>query len=196
MKRPGGRGKVGPPAKNAPRPMFVERVRQLNARQLAPPTRPSTAATEGHLLLRRPLDLPLPATHLPDGVAITTLTAADAAAVHALLQLAYANGFGSVPGSMLEWWNALSADSEFDRNLAFLAKSGDEAVGFCLCWTSSFIKDLVVAPLWRNRGIGTALLATALTALKARGAEEVALKVDIYNGTAQRLYRQFGFSQD
>lgn len=196
MKRSGGRGKVGLPTSGAKRPMFVERVREIAAQQLAPPPRPPTAVAEGFLRLQRPLDLQIPPSHLPDGVVITTLTADDAAPVHALLELAYANGFGCVPGSMLDWWNGLLADSEFDRNLAFVAKAGDEAVGFCLCWTSSFVKDLVVAPLWRNRGIGTALLATALAALKARGATEVALKVDIYNGTAQRLYRQFGFSQD
>jgi ribosomal protein S18 acetylase RimI-like enzyme len=110
--------------------------------------------------------------------------------------LAYSNGSGQVTANVLDWWEGLVTDSEFDRNLAFVARGGDEIVGFCLCWTSSFVKDLVVEPRWRNRGIGSALLSTAIDALRKRSADEVALKVNIYNGAAQRLYRQFGFVQD
>ncbi len=159
------------------------------------PPRP-LARTEGFLLLRRPLAEPAPPFRLPDGVGIVALQATDAGAIHRLMQRAYATGFGRVPDNLLDWWESLLTDSEFDRDLAFVAKAGDEVVGFCLCWTSSFVKDLVVDAGWRNRGIGTALLSTAIVSLAARGAEEVALKVDIYNGTAQRLYRSFGFAQD
>ena len=149
--------------------------------------------TDGYLLLRRPLADPPPPVNMPPDVELDALVAADATRVHALLQLAYANGTGHVTDNPLDWWEALLTDSEFDRNLAFVARSGGEIVGFCLCWTSSFVKDLVVEPRWRNRGIGSALLSTAIDALRRRGAEEVALKVNIYNGAAQRLYRQFGF---
>jgi ribosomal protein S18 acetylase RimI-like enzyme len=192
-----GRGKPGPPSGPQRRPMFVERVRELSAaQQIAPPVKPPTASAEGYIRLRRPLSLGVPAIALPEGVTIDTLSADDAAAVHALLRAAYATGLGAVPDRSLEWWNGVVRDGEYDRSLAFVARSAGDVVGFCLCWTSSFIKDLVVAPLWRNRGIGSALLSTAITALQARGAEDVALKVKIYNGAAQRLYRQFGFAQD
>ena len=169
---------------------------ESNLGKLPAPEKPPTAAAPGYIRLRRPLSLSAPAIALPDGVTIATLAASDADAVHALLQAAYSTGFGTVPERALDWWGGVVTDSEYDRNLAFVAKSGDEVIGFCLCWTSSFIKDLVVDVRWRNRGIGSALLSTAITALRARGAEEVALKVDIYNGTAQRLYRQFGFAQE
>ena len=152
--------------------------------------------TEGYILLRRPMALPEPPVRLPEGVAIVPIEAADAGAIHALLRRAYATGGGTVPEHLLDWWESLLTDSEFDRNLAFVARADAEVIGFCLCWTSSFVKDLVVDPGWRNRGIGSGLLATAIAALRARGADELSLKVDIYNGTAQRLYRAFGFSQD
>ena len=132
----------------------------------------------------------------PDGVALVPLAAADAAAIHRLLQMAYAPGYGSVRPDPLDWWEALVTDSEFDRNLAFVAKEGEQVVGFCLVWTSSFIKDLVVDAVYRRRGVGSALLSTAIGAMRGRGAEEIALKVDIYNATAQRLYREFGFVGD
>lgn len=152
--------------------------------------------TDGYLLLRRPLAAPPPAPNLPEGATLAPLAASDAGKVHALLQLAYSNGSGQVTENLLDWWEALLTDSEFDRNLALVAKHGDDVIGFCLCWTSSFVKDLVVDPGWRNRGLGSALLSTAIEALRKRGAEEVALKVNIYNGTAQRLYRSFGFVQE
>lgn len=182
-----------------PKPGLLEPLQswtESNLGKLPAPEKPPTAAAVGYIRLRRPLSLAAPAIALPDGVTIATLIAADADAVHALLQAAYSTGFGSVPERTLDWWGGIVTDSEYDRNLAFVAKVGDEVIGFCLCWTSSFIKDLVVDARWRNRGVGSALLSTAITALRARGAEEVALKVDIYNGTAQRLYRQFGFAQD
>lgn len=181
------------------KPGLLEPLQSLpesNLGKLAAPAKPPTATAVGYIRLRRPLNLSAPAISLPDGVKIATLMADDATRVHALLQAAYSTGFGTVPERALDWWGGMVTDSEYDRNLAFVAKAGEEVIGFCLCWTSSFIKDLVVDVRWRNRGVGSALLSTAITALRARGAEEVALKVDIYNGTAQRLYRQFGFAQD
>lgn len=166
--------------------------------QLAAPALPGhpPLRSEGYILLRRPMSLPEPPVNMPPGVVIGTIEAADAGAVHRLIQRAYSSGFGTVPDNLLDWWEGLLTDSEFDRNLAFVAKAGGQVVGFCLCWTSSFVKDLVVDAGWRNRGIGSALLSAAIAALRRRGAEELALKVDIYNGTAQRLYRGFGFAQD
>lgn len=152
--------------------------------------------SDGYLLLRRPLADPAPPVNLPDGVVLTPLEAADAGAVHRLIEQCYANGIGTIQPNLLDWWESLLTDSEFDRNLTFVAKAGGEVIGFCLCWTSSFIKDLVVDARWRNRGLGSALLSSAIEAMRRRGAEEIALKVTIYNGTAQRLYRQFGFVQD
>lgn len=152
--------------------------------------------TDGYMLLRRPLADPLPPVNMPLDLAFAPLAAADASRIHTLLQLAYSNGSGQVTESVLDWWEGLVTDSEFDRNLGFVIKHGEDVVGFCLCWTSSFVKDLVVDPRWRNRGVGSALLTTALDTLRRRGADEVALKVNIYNGAAQRLYRQFGFMQD
>ncbi|RYD90533.1 MAG: GNAT family N-acetyltransferase, partial [Sphingobacteriales bacterium] len=69
-------------------------------------------------------------------------------------------------------------------------------IGFCVVWTSSFIKDIVVDGSYRRRGVGSALLSLAIEAMRRRGAQEIALKVDMYNANAQRLYARFGFSTD
>ncbi|WP_156342771.1 GNAT family N-acetyltransferase [Devosia sp. A16] len=139
--------------------------------------------------------MPLPAVSWPDAVHLAAFDVADVKAIHTLLQHAYANGFGSVAPDWLDWWEALRADSEFDPALCFVAKAEGEVIGFCLCWTSSFVKDLVVAPEWQGRGLGAALLATAMAALRERGAGEVRLKVVTGNGGARRLYARMGFEE-
>ena len=152
--------------------------------------------TDGFLLMRRSLAEPAPPPALPQGCELVPLAAADASHIHALLQFSYAPGYGSVRPDALEWWEALISDTEFDRNLAFVVKSGERVIGFCLVWTSSFIKDIVVDGSYRRRGIGSALLSLAIDAMRKRGAQEIALKVDMYNANAQRLYAQFGFTTD
>ncbi len=172
----------------------IERSPAPTGTALPPPAQHATGRSEGYLLMRRPIAAPVPAAPLPAGLSVGPLLAAHAAAVHRLLQQAYANGHGSVPQSTLGWWNALVADSEYDRDLAVVAHRQGAVVGFCLCWTSGFVKDLAVDAAWRHRGLGAALLAGAIAALARRGVDEVALKVDIYNAPAQRLYRRFGFA--
>jgi ribosomal protein S18 acetylase RimI-like enzyme len=152
--------------------------------------------TDGFLLMRRSLAEPAPPPVLPEGTELVPLAAVDAGHIHSLLQFSYAPGYGSVRGDSLDWWEALVSDSEFDRNLAFVVKAGDRVVGFCLVWTSSFIKDIAVDGSFRRRGIGSALLSLAIEAMRRRGAQEIALKVDMYNANAQRLYAEFGFVTD
>jgi ribosomal protein S18 acetylase RimI-like enzyme len=154
------------------------------------------STTDGFLLMRRSLAEPAPLPVLPDGTELVPLVAADAAHIHSLLQFSYAPGYGSVRHDSLEWWESLISDREFDRNLAFVVKAGERVVGFCLVWTSSFIKDIAVDGSYRRRGIGSALLSLAIEAMRKRGAEEIALKVDMYNANAQRLYAEFGFTTD
>jgi ribosomal protein S18 acetylase RimI-like enzyme len=150
-------------------------------------------ATPDFIALRRDLTAPIPAPAWPYAARLVHFDVADVKAIHTLLQRAYANGFGSVALDWLDWWEALRADSEFDAALCFVAKAEGEVIGFCLCWASSFVKDLVVAPEWQGHGLGAALLATAMTALRERGANLVQLKVVTANAGARRLYERLGF---
>lgn len=152
-------------------------------------------ATPDFLLLRRDLTAAVPAPVWPAGIRLVAFDVADVKTIHALLQRAYANGFGGVAPDWLDWWEALRADSEFDPALCFVAKAEGKVVGFCLCWTSSFVKDLVVALEWQGRGLGGALLATAMATLRDRGEAEVRLKVVTGNAGARRLYERIGFAE-
>jgi aminoglycoside 6'-N-acetyltransferase len=52
---------------------------------------------------------------------------------------------------------------------------------------------LAVAPEWRGRGVGTALLAAAEEWARAQGAERMMLDLDVNNSGARRLYERVGY---
>jgi ribosomal protein S18 acetylase RimI-like enzyme len=149
----------------------------------------------GSIRLVRELGEPLGEIRWPASVALAPFSATLAPRAHELLILAYSDGGGSVPGDFDRWWAMTRHDSEFDAKLCFCAMKQNELVGFALCWTTAFIKDLVVHPHYRSEGIGAALLGTALHVFHARGAALAALKVHADNDAARRLYERVGFRE-
>lgn len=144
-----------------------------------------------HIRLRKRLNDPSAARPLPEGVRLVALSKTSPTALHALLQAGYAAGGGYVP-AFETWWQSLVEDDEFDPHLVIVAAVGDEPVGVAQCWTSGFVKDLVVAPAWRDRGLGAALLTEAFSRFATRGAPNVDLKVEADNVKALRFYRRLG----
>ena len=137
--------------------------------------------------MRRGLNESVEAPIWPVGVYLIAFTESYASEVHALLELAYADSGGAVP-SFEEWWPSLSQDSEYDPNLCFLVCDREgHLVGFAQCWSTAFVKDSVVHPRYRRRGIGRALLLHIFRVFQERGAEAVDLKVQTGNpsGAAQ-----------
>ena len=132
----------------------------------------------------------------PTGYRVRTFAADDAPTVHRLLEVGYAQGGGHI-GTFEEWWFSLRDDSEFAPDLCFLAiNERQEIVGIAQCWTSAFIKDLVVHPLARRRGIATALLRKVFCEFRRRGVKHVDLKVQVDNPTgAVRLYKELGMRE-
>jgi GNAT superfamily N-acetyltransferase len=57
----------------------------------------------------------------------------------------------------------------------------------------ALLEDMVVAPDARGRGIGSHLLATAITHARAAGCGRITLLTDTDNVPAQRFYRRHGF---
>jgi ribosomal protein S18 acetylase RimI-like enzyme len=143
--------------------------------------------------LRRDLAGPVADPIWPDGFSLRTFDAQDAPAVHRLMQLAYARGGGAV-AAFEQWWPGIRDDGEFDAGLCFLAiDERGEIVGAAQCWNSAFIKDLVVHPDARRRGLAEALLLAVFQAFCRRGATRVDLKVELDNPSgAMRLYRRLG----
>ena len=134
---------------------------------------------------------PLAPPAWPVGVRVRTYAPTDARPLHGLLVHAYRHGGGEV-APFAAWLPRMTGDDEFDARLWFLAESETGLAGAALCWTSSFVKDLVVHESWRRRGLGEALLRHAFGELRRRGAGRVDLKVDARNDAARRLYERVG----
>lgn len=127
----------------------------------------------------------------PAGVRPRSFEPGDARSLHSLLDHGYRHGGGSV-AAFETWLPQMTTDEEFDPQLWFLAESKGRLVGAVLCWTSAFVKDVVVHESWRRRGLAEALLQRAFNALAAIGATAVELKVEAMNQGAVRLYEGLG----
>ena len=96
------------------------------------------------------------------------------AALHALLVGSYGAVGNTVPPTDV-WWQTLSGDDEYDASLIFpVTDSQGQVIAFAQCWSSAFIKDIVVEPALRKQGIGEALLLHCFHVFKTRGAEKLA----------------------
>jgi ribosomal protein S18 acetylase RimI-like enzyme len=144
--------------------------------------------------MRRALENDPPTPAWPEGIGVRSFRPDDGPAVHALLEHAYRGGGGSVD-PFETWLPTMTSDTEFDPQLWFLAEAeGGSLAGAALCWTSAFLKDLVVHESWRGRGLGAALVHHVLGEFRRRGARAVELKVESDNPSgAERLYERLGF---
>ena len=62
--------------------------------------------------------------------------------------------------------------------------------------TFLYLDDFCVTETWRNRGVGSALLAAAETYAREKGVEAICLHVDRANEKARRLYERRGYAVD
>ncbi|GFJ88209.1 GNAT family N-acetyltransferase [Phytohabitans rumicis] len=98
------------------------------------------------------------------------------------------------PGWPAERWVAWTAgDDEFRPQWSLLATGvdGDDA-GFITC-AQGWIVQVGVVPAWRGRGLGAALVAEALRRMRATGAADALLDVNV-NNPAGQLYTRLGFT--
>jgi RimJ/RimL family protein N-acetyltransferase len=88
---------------------------------------------------------------------------------------------------------------EGDDTIVLVAEAGGEPVGQLGLHLARYgVADLgmVVAPNWRGRGVGTALMAEAVERARAAGAHKIALQVWPHNAAAIALYERFGFQRE
>ncbi|MDE1166480.1 MAG: GNAT family N-acetyltransferase [Pseudomonas sp.] len=111
--------------------------------------------------------------------------------IHALLELGYQQDDGQVP-TLQDWLTLTTRDAEFDPALCLLLADATGLVAVAQGWRSAFIKDLVVHPRARRRGIGLALLQRCFEVYRQRGEPSVDLKVLDSNLNARRLYERAG----
>jgi ribosomal protein S18 acetylase RimI-like enzyme len=144
-------------------------------------------------ILRMRIELPseIPRPTWPEGSHVRGFHSSDAERLHALLAHGYQRGGGTVD-AFENWLPALTGDSEFEPELCFLVEVGDDLAAAAICWSSAFVKDIVVHENWRRRGFGESLLRLAFRTFQDRGSTHVELKVQAQNAPAIRLYERVG----
>jgi ribosomal-protein-alanine N-acetyltransferase len=68
-------------------------------------------------------------------------------------------------------------------------------IGFWMAGDEAHIVTIAVDNDFRNKGIGSLLLASALSLATNLGADRATLEVRVTNTSAQRLYEKFGFEK-
>jgi ribosomal protein S18 acetylase RimI-like enzyme len=142
-------------------------------------------------LMRRDLAEVVPAISWPTGVQLTHYRPELAAAVHHLMELGYREGSGRVP-ALEVWQQRFESDPEYDPALCFIALDAEGVVAVCQCWTSAYIKSLVVHSRAQRQGLGRGLLFHAFQVFQQRREGFVDLKVLEDNLRARRLYESVG----
>jgi mycothiol synthase len=135
----------------------------------------------------------------PDGVEVAPFdVGAHGRLLHAATQVAFAEEWGHTPTPYDDWAAHALDRTGFEPELVVVAWSGDELVGFSLNYPKrmgdwGWIGALGVAPSWRRRGLGLALLYESFRRFREIGETVVALGVDSENPTgATRLYERAG----
>ena len=141
--------------------------------------------------MRRNLAEVVPAITWPEGIVLSEYRPDLAEAIHRLMELGYQEGGGRVP-SLNVWQQRFETDPEYDPSLCFIALDAEGIAGVCQCWTSAYIKNLVVHPRAQGQGLGRALLLHAFKIFQQRREGFVDLKVLEDNLRAQRLYENAG----
>ena len=141
---------------------------------------------------------------LPPGVAIRPATPTDTRRLATLMVVAYA-GTVDDHGQSPECHEAEAQRTiaghygEVQWDASLLAQTAeDDCVGTTLVTRDRgrlLLAFALVAPAWRNRGLGTALLLRSGNRLAAKGETEWTLAVTVGN-PAQRLYERLGFRVD
>jgi mycothiol synthase len=150
--------------------------------------------------MRIELDAEPPEPRWPDGISVRQLQPEDEHRVYEANTLAFAEDWNFRPQPFERWRDDNFGRENFDHSLSWLAEGGEQLAGFSVnSWHFSgdpefgWVGILGVAPDWRRRGLGTALLQQSFRDFRARGAKRVGLGVDAENVTgAVRLYERAG----
>jgi ribosomal protein S18 acetylase RimI-like enzyme len=136
----------------------------------------------------------LPPPGWPDDMTIRTFFPEEAETVKELLDLAYAGEPDFRKQSLTEWQSFMLGDPSFEAESWFVVEAPDGSLAAAaLNWKDGFVKDLVVHPAYRRRGLGAALLRHTFRHFKERGLDRVSLKTDSRNTSqAWRLYERLG----
>jgi mycothiol synthase len=133
----------------------------------------------------------------PNGIRIGPVDpSADLAAVHAVLDEAFADDWGYHPEPYERWSRGYTSSPSFDPTLWLIARDGGEPVATLAAnvfGDQGWVAEVGVVPSHRGRGIAAALLRSSFATFAERGLRRVLLNVDAKNPTgATALYERVG----
>lgn len=110
----------------------------------------------------------------------------------------------AVLDAVTEWVRSALDDLANDDQMVLVAEYDNSIAGFVHVnetqhWagqTDAYIGELVVAPEFEGRGIGTALVEAAIDWSRARGLERITLATGVRNSRARHLYASLGFEEE
>jgi mycothiol synthase len=134
-----------------------------------------------------------------DETGLRELKAADAPALHAIAEIAFA-GDGAYESPSVEVWKQREFGANgLDHRLSRVAEPDGDPVGFALArrWENDtvYVPLLAVHPHAAGKGLGGRLLMAVFAAAGAAGQRSVCLNVASDNPNATRLYERVGMSQ-
>ena len=153
------------------------------------------------------LDDPLPGiAAIPPRLTLAPYTADRDEALRQAHREAFAGHWGATPPDEQEWAQRYTGAHTFRPDVSWLVLDGDEVAAYLMTYfweadavgtgvREAFVGQLGVRPVWRRRGLGGLLLATALESYRAAGYERSVLTVDSANATgALRMYERAGYA--
>lgn len=133
---------------------------------------------------------------------IEKATVADITALSDLLSVLFSQEAEFTPNAEAQHLGLARIIGHSETGVVLVARQGDQIVGMAnLLFTIStalgdrvaLLEDMVVSPACRGTGVGTKLLAEAISFARVQGCKRITLLTDRCNESAQRFYAKQGF---
>jgi ribosomal protein S18 acetylase RimI-like enzyme len=151
-----------------------------------------------HFGMRIDIPEPPPEPAWPEGITLrNAVPGQDDELIYDFIQTAF-DWPGRTPPTFERWRDLMMGASNFDPELWFLAYNDGELVGAVLCFDYPqyvWVRQLGVAPAWRRRGLGAALLQHVFGFFQRRGHKRVGLAVESNNPKAYEFYERVGMKR-
>lgn len=182
-------------AREAAAPRIGQTIPDTNERAAGLFARQSYTPRHTSLTLELPQDVRIEHPPLPSGMEIRPFDPGhEEYEVYRLLEDAFREWPGRVPGTLEFWHTQTAARKDFDPSLLFVAVDAGMIVGAASCipyLEVGWVQQLAVRRSHRGRGLGKALLRTAFEEFRRRGQTSVGLSTDSRTG-ALDLYLHVG----